>query len=325
MHRRIFGLKAASLPPFHSICLRLILSCVVAAPAFAAPAIQNKALKVTEIAPGVFVYHGAYEIAAPVNGGAIANLGFIIGRDAVAVIDSGGTAQQGQRLKAAVRARTDKPIRYVINTHMHPDHVLGNAAFTGEAEFVGHAKLKRALQARGAYYIDRAREIIGHDALEGTSVVLPTVEIEGTRTLDLGDRPLTLTAHPTAHTDNDLTVRDEKTGTLFLGDLLFVRHVPALDGSLKGWLAVMRDLSAQPALRAVPGHGPPSVDWPAALKPQHRYLNRLLEGVREKIASGMRISDAARSVGLDEKDLWALFDDYHARNVSAAYAELEWE
>ena len=133
-------------------------------------------------------------------------------------------------------------------------------------------------------------------------------------------------AHATAHTDNDVTVLDEKTGTMFLGDLLFAKHVPALDGSIRGWLALIGKLKARKDMKlAVPGHGPASMPWPAAFAAEQRYLNKVADDVRVMIKQGKTLSEAAETAGMSEKDAWLLFKEYHARNVSAAFAELEWE
>jgi quinoprotein relay system zinc metallohydrolase 2 len=209
---------------------------------------------------------------------------------------------------------------------MHPDHVFGNAAFADDAPaFVGHAKLARGLAARSERYLAINKELMGEAAFAGTRIILPTVVVEDRMTIDLGGRTIELEAEKTAHTDNDVIVRDTATGTVFLGDLLFSEHVPTLDGSIRGWLALMERLTAVPAQRVVPGHGPPSMPWPDAAKPLQRYLNTVATDVRRLIKENRTLSEATETAGLSEKDAWLLFEDYHKRNVSAAFAELEWE
>ncbi len=304
-------------------CLKLsslaVAVCLMTGPVWA------DALSVRQIAPGVYLHQGVHEEATPANLGGIANIGFVVGEQAVAVIDSGGSARQGAALLAAVRRVTDLPVRYVINTHMHPDHVFGNAAFRDEGSiFVGHAKLPRALAARGGHYLERLPEFLG-EASAGTEVVPPSLTVTNQLEIDLGDRPILLIAHPTAHTDNDLTVLDLATGTLWLGDLLFSERTPVIDGSLKGWLAVHHKLARLDAERVVPGHGPVETAWPEALTPQRRYLEQLLTELRQVIAEYGTMTDALEQVAQDQRGAWLLFDEYHPRNVVTAFKELEWE
>lgn len=286
---------------------------------------EPEPLAVTQLVPGLYLHQGAQEEASAANRGDIANIGFVVGSERVAVIDTGGSLRTGEALRQAIRRVTDLPIAYVILTHMHPDHVLGTAAFEQDApEVIGHARLADALARRGDFYLQRIRDYLG-EAAAGTRVVLPTSGVEDTRELDLGGRVLELRAHPTAHTNNDLSVLDRETGTLWLSDLLFVERTPVLDGSLLGWLGVMTALEKADPARVVPGHGPVPEDWRAALAAQRRYLDGLAEGIRAVIRRRGTIEDAVARVGQEERPNWLLFDDYNGRNVTAAFVELEWE
>jgi quinoprotein relay system zinc metallohydrolase 2 len=274
-------------------------------------------------APGVYVHYGAQADVTAANAGDIANLGFVVGATCVAVIDTGGSYAVGRALRAAIRGVTSLPVCYVINTHVHPDHVFGNQAFVEDKpQFVGHARLAEALRRRGPNYLRALMRDVG-DAAQGSAIVLPTLTVVDVQRLDLGGRSLQLRAWPTAHTDTDLTVFDETSGTLWCGDLLFVGHLPVVDGSLRGFIAVIDELKDVPAQRAIPGHGHADA-WPAALLPEEHYLKRLLRDIRAALAAKMPIAKAIETVACDDANHWLLVEQFHKRNVGAAYAELEW-
>lgn len=311
-----------------SRCLPLVLALGFAASAHAEPAGRAQALSVRELAHGVWVHAPEIAEATPDNRGDIANIGFVIGTRCAAVIDTGGSRAVGEALLAALRRRTALPVCYVINTHVHPDHVFGNSAFTAAGtQFVGHARLPAAMAARADSYHRTLAEQVGPEAAELSPLVPPDlgVEIGHPQRLDLGGRELVVEAWPTAHTDSDLTVTDSGSNTLWTGDLLFVEHVPVLDGSLRGWLDALVTLADRHPAHVVPGHGRPDPDWQGALAEEARYLHVIASDVRAALKINRTLTQTLERAGLSERGRWRLFQDYHLRNITACYTELEWE
>ncbi|MFK7778247.1 MAG: quinoprotein relay system zinc metallohydrolase 2 [Gimesia sp.] len=287
------------------------------------------AFEMKQVTPGLFVHFGVHEDIARKNQGDIANIGFIVGEKAVAVIDTGGSFVVGSKLRAAIRRQTDLPIRYVILTHVHPDHIFGAAAFVQDNPvFIGHENLVNALAARGEFYLKRLEgELLGGELSAGTIVpkISKTVKIDQDFEINLGNRRLTLRAHPSAHTDNDLTIFDHSTGTLWLADLLFRDRIPRVDGSITGWIKVLDDLTRQDVRLAIPGHGPVSDRWPQTLTKHRKYLSAVVAGVRRILKAGGSLQKATKDVGWDMQSNWELFAEFHPGNVTAAFVELEWE
>ena len=306
---------------------RVILgACLWVALANPGCATEASPLAVVEIAPGNFVHQGrpvSLEDSARADS---ANIGFIVGDRCVAVVDTGGSVAMGTALLATVRATTGKPICYVINTHGHFDHVLGNAAFAGlpSVKFAGHANLAQSLAASTDFFLHQFAAELGPNPAAG-EIVLPTLQINDRAELDLGGRKLELQAYATAHTHADLSVYDRETGTLWLGDLLFMERIPVLDGSLLGWIGVLEQLQTTSADRVVPGHGPASASWPAAAVPEMSYLKSLRDEVRAGISAGAFMEDLMETAGARQKSQWLLHEYDNGRNVSRAFTELEWE
>jgi len=282
-------------------------------------------LSIKEVANGIFVHQGIHELPDPNNKDEIANIGFIVGDSCVAVIDSGGSPEQGEALKNTITATTKTPICFVINTHVHPDHIYGNIAFKQpNVKFLGHKRLGASMSARAPYYIEAAKRDIGL-MLTPDNFVPPDIAVETTKELDLGGRTLVIQAHPTAHTDNDLSIYDTKTKTIWLSDLLFMGHIPVVDGSLNGWIDEIQKLRSIDALLAIPGHGPVSANWPLCLLGEEAYLRMLQTEIRAAIKSKQTIEKAIQTVGLSAREEWKLFDQLHKKNITTSFAELEWE
>ncbi len=284
-------------------------------------------LAMESLGNGVYVHHGVHEDMSEGYHADICNVSFIVGSKGIAVIDTGGSLKTGQALREAIRKVSNLPILYVINTHVHPDHIFGNAAFIQDkATFVGHEKLPDAMERRRENYLRINQQWLG-DTFAGSEIVKPSMLVKTTANLDLGDRTLLLTAYPTAHTNTDLTVFDHKSATLWTGDLLFVERTPSIDGDIKGWLAVINELKTHEAEFAIPGHSSSLKDanWKKQLNDQERYLWTLLNDIRASIKKGEVMEKAMSTAAASERSYWQLFDIVNRRNVNNIYPGLEWE
>jgi quinoprotein relay system zinc metallohydrolase 2 len=286
---------------------------------------RDGAFAVESLGDGIYVHHGVHLDIDEGYQGDICNASFIVGSKGVAVIDTGGSFKVGNQLREAIHKVTPLPVLYVINTHVHPDHIYGNAAFlTDKPQFIGHDKLATAMELRHEAYTKLNERLLGADA-KASELVKPTMAVKTTLELDLGDRKLMLAAHPVAHTNTDVSVIESKASTLFAGDLLFIERTPVLEGDIKGLIAEIEILKSSPAKQVVPGHGPVTKNWVEALNNAQRYLIILLTDIRASIKKGESMESTMNTAAASEKGKWTLFDIANRRNVNTIYPVLEWE
>ena len=285
-------------------------------------------LNLIEVAPGIFVHQGKHLDIDESYQGDICNIGFIIGKDSVAVIDTGGSLLVGEALKNSIREKTSLPIKYVINTHVHLDHIYGNAVFKDpNTKFIGHSKLPKAMQFRKGFYETLNLRYL-KTPLKKSVQIPPSILVKEneSKIFDLGERKIKVNAYSPAHTDNDVTITDIRTGTLWAGDLLFIERTPVIDGDIHGFIDVLAQLISLDNINLViPGHGTPTKNWQEAFKKSKDYFITLRDDIRHSISEDQGLRKAIETVAKSESKKWELFDVQNARNINQVYPKLEWE
>ena len=284
-------------------------------------------LSFKEIQPGIYVHQGEHLDVDHGYHGDICNIGFIIGDQSVAVIDTGGSLKIGRQLLKAIREKTSLPISYVINTHVHLDHIYGNAAFINENPiFVGHSELPKAMLLRKEFYETTNQNFLNIPPEE--SIQIPPsllISVNKPQEIDLGNRKLRLEAFPSAHTNNDLIVVDMNTKTAWLADLMFTERTPSMDGDIHGWINALEKIEKSNYEVIIPGHGTPPTNNNKAIRKIKSYLELLRNEIRQAIDDGMDLQDALDTIARSEKNKWELFDVQNARNINMVYPIMEWE
>jgi len=208
----------------------------------------------------------------------------VVGDDAVLLVDSGGSPEKATQLRAAIAKLTDKPVRVLVDTHWHFDHVNGNEVFgTQGATIVGHAAMRTRM--RDSRAID-ALPNFPAVAYTREELATPAVTFDRTLTLHLGGQTVEL-VHPAtgcAHTDGDAVVYLPQRNIVVLGDLYFEGLYPFIDvaagGSVDGMIAGCREVLARidDKTVVVPGHGP------VTDKAHLEAFVAMLAGINAKIA-----------------------------------------
>jgi len=211
----------------------------------------------TKIADGVYSYVDARNPSPATSFGA--NAGIIIGKDGVVVVDTLTSAKEAQRFIKDIRAITDKPIKYVVNTHHHLDHSLGNSEFVKlGAVVIAQENSRREAQKDADTIVKRALNYgFTAEAMEGTMVVLPTLTFTDRMSIELGDRTVEVIYPGPSHTNGSSIVLIPDVKALFAGDALFTNYHPNLrDADVDGWIRALDKIAALDVQKIIPGHGP---------------------------------------------------------------------
>lgn len=242
----------------------------------------------------------------------------------VLVVDPGPHVRWGDRLIAAIRHITAEPIRWVVNTHAHPEHVLANAAFAQlqpRPAFLASAATARLMRQRCESCLARLTAMLGEHVMRATQIVIPEPALRDGDWLHTGKTAWQVHVHVAAHSASDTVLYAPQRGVLCVGGLAYRQRVPDMqEGSLLGWRQALHALTSLP-VGIVVGT---AIGTPAQmLQPTLSYLDALGSAITHAIESG---ADAARALdyvpGNTYRD-WRNFHPRHAFNVARAWRELE--
>lgn len=294
--------------------------------AFAAsPArVEDYAMKAQKVAPSVYaVVTPARDFPNAANKGWNSNSAFVITRDGVLVFDTGASEIIGKALRQTIAKTTDKPVRWVVNSHGHGDHWLGNNAFAG-AEIISSTHVRSHVTQEGASWVGRVTTMTG--GITGDSkVVAPTRAIDARTVLQFGEVRAELLLSNGGHTAGDVVLWLPEERVLLGGDVVYSDSAPGtFDANIPGWIAFLKELERLKPKVVVPGHG--RVADGAVITRQREFFEQIWAIVRaghEKGKLDHEILPEVRQKLAKYKKLYVNFDDRIGRTVSDFYQQVE--
>lgn len=321
------------------ICLFLVLS-LTCRPA------RGQDGPLTKLADNVYVM-----VVSP-DGSAVANAGVVVLESSVLVFDTHFTPEAGQALLAAIRTVTPKPVRYLVNSHGHPDHTHGNQVF-GEAQIIGSRaarrhvlevdlpSLNRTMSVTKAQLAELQQQVRNErdpdvlqrlraqiqprrdyiDTMTRLQITAPVLTFENSLTIREGKDEVRLLYLGRGHTDGDIVLLLPAQKIAFVGDLFFNTALPnTQDAFLLDWRKTVREVLMLPADRFVPGHG--AVGGRKEVEAFASYLDELHSLVKESVDRG-DTAEQAQAIALPAKYSSYGFQNFFPANVQKMYAELK--
>jgi len=230
------------------------------------------------------------------------NAGFIVGNDYVVVVDSLATVGLTQRFKEEIRKITDKPVRYLVNTHHHGDHTYGNHVFAG-ATIISHEACRREVTETRIMDSALLNAIFPEFDFRGIAATPADITFDKELTLHIGGREVRLLHLGPGHTTGDIIVYLPDEEIIFAGDFIFLYSTPvAMDGSFAGWLNNLDAMAKLNARTYVPGHGP--VCGSEGLNLCRDYIVLILREARKRFDKGLTLDEAAKDIDLGQFSQW---------------------
>jgi quinoprotein relay system zinc metallohydrolase 1 len=273
-----------------------------------------------KVADNTYLVQGKRESFSRLNGGNIVNTAFVITKEGVVVIDSGPSKRYGEALRAAIQRVTDVPVTDLFLTHHHPDHFLGNQAFT-DVRIWALPKTGQLIAEQGNDLATNLYGLVG-DWMRGTEVAMPNKPIEQVE-FSLGGHTFQLIPLK-GHTGADLALFDTRTQVLFAGDMIFYQRALATPNTpgLKTWIEEMSVVEGLNARQVIPGHGP-VVEPESALTQMREYLTWLDQLLTESAEAGLTMNEVINQPIPKQFQEIALTQYELMRTVFHLYADYE--
>jgi len=284
-------------------------------------------MEVKKVSEHVYYVEGIPGIATD-NEGFISNAGFIVTGDGVVVFDSLGTPSLANKLVSKIREITDQPIKKVIVSHFHADHIYGLMVFEElGAEIIAPYGAQKYLQSEAAAERLEERQFsLDPWVNEDTRLILPDTTIEKSDTFTMGDITFTINFMGKAHSDGDLTLLVEPDKVLFSGDIIFEGRIPFVgNADSKKWLETLTRLETEGLNALVPGHGPASHDPEETISLTRRYLAHLREVLGAGIDELMPFDEVYAEADWSEFEDLPAFEEGNRINAYQVYLSMEAE